>query len=407
MELPETFLCCVCLEAMVHAVSLMPCHDTICTKCAHTIIKSEDWSSRCCPLCRSRINTIARDESFSTVVRSFLDFVGKWKLQQHVHSLEHDKNSDNTNISSFQKQSLVEGLVKTHLEQAALCCLSEDALRALITLEWNEQGYHDGTLADRLRGPPLPYQLDCDAPQSNALLTTTPSLPLDESDPGKRYVGRLSAWNGIYGRIRGKAFQSQFDFVLPTSEILFFCSDLDLDFNDEESVCSFVVSFRVERISNMGPHWEWRAYDVVFLGPDTAVGLYAQHSNDDDDPRALIENVVVDPTLPGVYHICPTGIRLEGDLSPTSQRATQPREVVFRLFTSKREGDGGIVGEALCWLEPRWKSVIPVAVKHSQGVGKDSEDDCDDDSYDDNRDDGGVDSRDDMLNESVEGTDDD
>ncbi|CUG94348.1 Hypothetical protein, putative [Bodo saltans] len=388
MELPETFLCCVCLEAMVHAVSLMPCHDTICAKCARTIIRSKKRSARCCPLCRSRITSAARDESFSTVVRSFLDFVGKWKFQQHTFD-------DKTNCSNFQKQSLLEDLVKRHQELAAQCCLSEDALRALITLEeWNERGHHDGTLADRLRAPPR-YLFDRNQSLTSKAqpLATTTALPIDESNQGKRYVGRLSTWNGIYGQIRGEvfesqlAFQSQFDFILPKSEILFVCSDLDLDFNDEESVCCAAVSFRVERVCIMGPHWEWRAYDAVFLGPDTAVGLYAQHRKDnvpDEDPRALIENVVVDPTLPGMLHVHYFRIRLEGKPPPTSH-CVVPREVVFRLFTSKRTGDVGIVGEALCWLDPRWKTMTPVAVKDAQDpdVGIDYEEDSRDDPGED------------------------
>ncbi|CUF27546.1 zinc finger protein, putative [Bodo saltans] len=400
MQLPETFVCCVCLEAMVHAVSLMPCHDTICAACARTIMKK--MSSRRCPLCRKSIKTVVFDETFSNVVRTFLECIGKWIFQQqqrqqqrHVdarsqkgHAGKHKRTSqEQTVVVCDQKQSLVEGLVKAHQELAAQCCLSEDALRALITLEWNERGCHGKALADRLR------VLSSLSSAKAQPLATTRAIPLDESDPGKRYAGRLSTWNGIYGRICGEAFQSQFDFMISKSEILFVCSDLHVNFSDEESVCSAVVSFRVERVSNMGPR-EWRAYDAVFLGPDTAVGLYARrkdNDSDDDDsndgPRALIENAVVDPTLPGMYHVRSTGIRLEGDHSSTSGCLSlfEPREVVFRLFTSKQAGDGGIVGEPLRWLEPRWKIQIPaLKIAHPQScVREDSDDNFREDSNDD------------------------
>lgn len=96
--------CPICLEILIEPVNV-PCKHEVCKKCFETML---DQTNLCCPMCRIRLSTWARNaRSSNTLVN-----VDRWNILQKMFSQE-IKNR----LEGKTNQDLIESMSKIKTEQ--------------------------------------------------------------------------------------------------------------------------------------------------------------------------------------------------------------------------------------------------------------------------------------------------
>ncbi|CUF27607.1 zinc finger protein, putative [Bodo saltans] len=344
MELPKSCSCCVCLEPMVHAVTIVPCHDKLCRACATKIMSGGGGAEQKCPLCRKHIQTVVKDHTFSNAVVEMLELLGKWSTQLQ-------KISQQMSHPSVQRQQplptvgnpRIDILVRTYKEIAAHS-FSEDALRALVTLMIDEKGFSEEVLVDRLLKPPTSLPPAAAASSTQVLIQTTPPSPL--RDNGTRYVSKIIRWQRQFGFIDGAPFDIGNIYLSVSNVVSFDDDDLRLR-QPQERVA---VSFRVEPSDRFAG--QWQAYDAVFLTHATAVGFMPITTGG----HFRIQNVFfASPPDPALVYDPAVGIRVIGRLP--DWHSARGAEAVVKLRTQ----GGVVVGDIEIGFHPRDGETLELA----------------------------------------------